>query len=149
MSCLARSTQRSLSYCLQSANFQDGGVGADPNRVGGPTNHLLSNDLSTDIGQGKGSATLAQSLKRTAFQSGGDPDKALSQAFKRIKLLCDSLGLLKNIYDTSCELYKKVSEAGVVKGRAIASVIPAIVYMACRKEHTPSESSQLSHGSFI
>ncbi len=84
---------------------------------------------------------MAQSLKRTAFQSGGDPDKALSQAFKRIKLLCDSLGLLKVVYDTACELYKKVSEAGVVKGRAIASVIPAVVFMACRKEQTPSESS--------
>lgn len=119
--------------------MQDGGVGTDPNRVGGPTNHLLSNDLSTDIGQGRGTVTLAQSLKRTAFQSGGDPDKALSQAFKRIRLLCDGLGLLKVVYDTACELYKKVSEAGVVRGRAIASVIPAVVYIACRNEGLPSE----------
>lgn len=116
---------------------KDGTAGADPNRVGGPTNHLLSNDLATDIGQGRGTATLAQALKRTAFQNGGDPDKALSMAFKRIKLLCDNLGLLKNHYDTACELYKEVSDAKVVKGRAIASVIPAIVYIACRREQNP------------
>jgi len=117
---------------------QDGTAGADPNRVGGPQNHLLSNDLTTDIGQGRGTASLAQSLKRTAFQNGGDPDKALSLAFKRIKLLCDGLGLLKNHYDTACELYKEVSVAKVVKGRAIASVIPAVVFMACRREQHPS-----------
>lgn len=129
----------SLNSCTQSQDLQDGGVGADPNRVGGPSNHLLSNDLSTDIGQGRGTATLAQSLKRTAFQSGGDPDKTLSQAFRRIRLLCDSMGLLKVVYDTACEIYKKVSEAGVVKGRSLASVIPAVIYMACRKEQNPSK----------
>lgn len=106
--------------------------------MGGPTNHLLSNDLATDIGQGRGSAALAQSLLRTAMQSSGGSDKALSQAFKRIKGLCDNLGLVKAIYDTACELYKKVHEAGVVRGRSIASVIPAVVFIACRKEQTPS-----------
>ncbi len=119
---------------------QDGATGSDPNRVGGPANHLLSNDLSTDIGQGRGSAALAQSLKRTAFQEGGDPDKALSLAFKRVRLLCDNLGLQKKHYDTACELYKEVSDAKVVKGRAIASVIPAIVFIACRREQNPSMS---------
>ena len=107
--------------------------------MGGPTNHLLSNDLSTDIGQGRGTATLAQSLKRTAFQNGGDPDKALSLAFKRVRLLCDNLGLQRKHYDTACELYKEVSDARVVKGRPIASVVPAIVYIACRREQNPSE----------
>ena len=107
--------------------------------MGGPTNHLLSNDLATDIGQGRGSATLAQSLKRTAFQNGGDPDKALSLAFKRVRLLCDNLGLQRKHYDTACELYKEVSDARVVKGRPIASVVPAIVYIACKREQNPSE----------
>lgn len=106
--------------------------------MGGPANHLLSNDLSTDIGQGRGTATLAQSLKRTAFQNGGDPDKALSLAFKRIRLLCDTMGLQKKHYDTACELYKQVSDAKVVKGRTIASVVPAIVFIACRVEQNPS-----------
>lgn len=118
---------------------QDGTAGADPNRVGGPTNHLLSNDLTTDITQGRGTATLAQTLKRTAGQGGGDPDKALSQAFRRVKALCQDLGLSQMIIDTACEIYKKSWQAGVVKGRAIASVVPAVVFIACRKENLPSE----------
>ena len=89
---------------------------------------------------------MLQSLKRTAFQSGSDPDKALSQAFKRIGLLCDNLGLVKSVYHTACELYKKVHEAGVVRGRAIASVIPAVVFIACSKEQAPSTAlSQPQH----
>lgn len=127
-----------LSRHLTCAPAQDGGGGVDPNRVGGPSNHLLANDLSTEIIQGRGSATLAQSLMRTAMQSGGGSDKALSSAFKRIQKLCDDLGLAKVVYDTACELYKKVHKAGVVRGRALASVIPAVVFIACRKEQTPS-----------
>ena len=125
--------------------FQDGGAGVDPNRVGGPTNHLLANDLATDIGQGRGTAAMMQTLKRTAFQAGSDPDKALSQAFRRINLLCESLGLLRVIYDTACELYKKVHTAGVVRGRALASVIPAVIFIACRKEQTPSMLPVTAH----
>ena len=40
---------------LLLAPMQDGGAGADPNRVGGPVNHLLSDGgMSTMIGGGKG-----------------------------------------------------------------------------------------------
>ena len=121
--------------------MQDGAAGADPNRVGGPSNHLLSNDLTTDIVQGRGTATFAQTLKRTAGQGGGDPDKALNQAFRRIRAMSGELALVQSIIDTACELYKKVSQAGIVKGRSIASVVPAVVFIACRKENLPSRSN--------
>ena len=140
-----RRKPRSCSTDTAFPAFQDGGAGVDPNRVGGPTNHLLANDLATDIGQGRGTAAMMQTLKRTAFQAGSDPDKALSQAFRRINLLCESLGLLRVIYDTACELYKKVHTAGVVRGRALASVIPAVVFIACRKEQTPSTLPVTAH----
>ena len=119
-------------------HYQEGG--ADPNRVGGPTNHLLSDNLSTEIGASdKGMNALTQNLKRTLAQ-GSNPDRSLTTGFKRIAKLCDNLGLVRGIYDRACELFKKVTEGQMVKGRSASSIIPAVVFLACRHEQMPRES---------
>ena len=87
-------------------------TGADPNRVGGPTNHLLSDGgLSTVIAgaTNKTNSALTNSLQRLHTRSGGGADRSLSTAFRAIGAICDKLGLVRIIKDRACELYKKVS----------------------------------------
>ncbi len=61
-------------------------TGADPNRVGGPTNHLLSDGgLSTVIAgaSNKTNGALTNSLQRLHTRSGGGADRSLSTAFRQ------------------------------------------------------------------
>ena len=86
-------------------------TGADPNRVGGPTNHLLSDGgLSTVIAgaTNKTNSALTNSLQRLHTRSGGGSDRSRSTAFRAIGAICDKLGLVRVIKDRACELYKKV-----------------------------------------
>ena len=85
--------------------------GADPNRVGGPTNHLLSDGgLSTVIAgaSNKTNNALTSSLQRLQSRSGGGADRSLQSAFRAISQMCEKLGLVRIIKDRACELYKQV-----------------------------------------
>jgi transcription initiation factor TFIIB len=112
----------------------------DPSRVGGPTNHLLSDGLSTSIGEGtKGASSigLANTLKRTHARS-GDADRSLLVAFGHIGKICDAMSLVRSIKDTACELYKQISESRSIIGRGAAPVAAAVIYIACRSDSWPS-----------
>jgi len=108
----------------------------DPTRVGGPTNHLLSDGgLSLVIGdatKGTGNAALTQAIRR-AQDRGGNPDRGLLVAFGHIGRLCTALGLVKSIQDRACEVFKKFSESKSIRGRGLAAVCAAVVYIACRR----------------
>ena len=107
----------------------------DPSRVGGPTNHLLSDGgLSTTIGlatKGTGNATLTKALQR-AHTRGSNPDQSLLKAFSHISRLCDALGLNKACKDKACELFKRAWESKGIRGKGTSAVCAAAVYVACR-----------------
>ena len=121
------------------------GNAADPNRVGGPTNPLLKDGLTTSIQQGaKGAGgALAASLQRTAARAaagapGHESDRALLDGMRRIGRLSDDLQLVKGARDRACLLYKQVLErAKGVRSRGAANVAAAVVYIACRQEGAP------------
>ena len=108
----------------------------DPSRVGGPTNHLLSDGgLSTTIGQatkGTGNATLTKALQR-AHTRGANPDQSLLRAFGHISRLCDALGLNRACKDKACELFKRAWESKGIRGKGTSAVCAAAVYVACRR----------------
>ena len=109
----------------------------DPNRVGGPSNHLLGTDLSTVIARPtKGATALSSTLERL-HQRSDSGDRALVAAFRKIGHLCDELGLNAAIKDTACELYKKVSASRSAKGRNTSAACAAITFIACRQESHP------------
>ena len=107
----------------------------DPTRVGGPTNHLLSDGgLSLVIGdatKGTGNAALTQAIRR-AQDRGGNPDRGLLVAFGHIGRLCTALGLVKSIQDRACEVFRDYFESKSIRGRGLAAVCAAVVYIACR-----------------
>ncbi|KAK9837177.1 hypothetical protein WJX81_008700 [Elliptochloris bilobata] len=112
----------------------------DPTRVGGPSNHLLTDGgLSLVIGdatKGTGNAALTQAIRR-AQERGGNPDRGLLVAFGHIGRLCTALGLVKAIQDRACEVFKQISESKSIRGRGLAAVCAAVVYIACRQESNP------------
>ena len=69
---------------------------------------------------------------RRAQERGGNPDRGLLIAFGHIGRLCTALGLVKSIQDRACEVYKEISESKSIRGRGLAAVCAAVVYIACR-----------------
>ena len=85
--------------------------GADPDRVGGPANHLQPNGGLSTVMAGATDNTnsaLTNSLQRLHTRSGGGADRSLSTAFRAVGVICDKLGLVRGIKDRACELHKKV-----------------------------------------
>jgi transcription initiation factor TFIIIB Brf1 subunit/transcription initiation factor TFIIB len=115
-------------------DLQDGDT-TDPSRVGGPTNHLLSDGgLSTVIGapsKGVLNATLTRNLQR-AHAQGSNPDQSLLKAFRHISKLCDALGMNKSCKDKANELFRDVWGKRGIKGKGTAAVCAAVTYIACR-----------------
>ena len=117
-------------------SLQEKGDSADPSRVGGPTNHLLSDGgLGTEIGvatKGTGNMTMIRNLQRTAARQ-SDPDHSLKRAYAHINKLCGALGLQKDASSRACEIFKKASEHPKgLKGKSTSAMCAAVVYVACR-----------------
>ena len=108
--------------------------GADPNRVGGPTNPLLSGGgQAAGVAKGKGGEALAASLARTQGRQ-GDPDTVLLKAFGSIGGICSNLQLPNNVKDAACEVFKMVLDNKVAKGTRAPALHAACVLIACRQE---------------
>ena len=112
----------------------------DPNRVGGPSNPLLTDGgLSTVIAKpngGGGGEFLSSSLGRWQNR-GSNPDRALIQAFKTIATMSDRLGLVATIKDRANEIYKRVEDQKSSRGRNQDALLAACLYIACRQEDKP------------
>jgi len=116
---------------------EGGKTAVDMNRVGGPTNPLLADGLSTSIGE-QGGGVHAAILRRAHARAAGGEEKALQDGFRRVGRLADDLGLVRAVRDRACELYKRVLESAKgLRGRGAAPIAAAAVYIACRQEATP------------
>jgi transcription initiation factor TFIIB len=115
--------------------------GADPNRVGGPTNALLKDGgLSTMISGGKGvDKGLANNLQRMQARTdtSGD-DKTLVMAFRDISRVCSSMKLPDVVRHQANEYYRDgLEKSKAVKTRAQSAVVAAVVFLACRQMGYP------------
>lgn len=122
-------------------SFADGDKdGADPSRVGGAVNPLLSDGgLSTVLGAGKGvDRGLAANLQRMQARGAGVSDRALLTAFREIGKICSVMQLPDVVRHAANEYYKRAHDASrAVKGRAQAAVHAAVVALACRQRNVP------------
>ncbi|KAJ0048648.1 hypothetical protein Pint_15308 [Pistacia integerrima] len=111
----------------------------DPVRVGGPLNPLLTDGgLSTVIAKPTAGSTqfLSGSLGKWQTRS-SNPDRNLIQAFTYISAMSDRLGLVTTIKDRANEIYKKVEDQKPLRGRNLAAIVAACLYIACRQENKP------------
>ncbi|GAB2277040.1 Transcription initiation factor IIB-2 [Dionaea muscipula] len=111
----------------------------DPNRVGGPSNPLLTDGgLTTIISKTKGSSgdSLPSSLGRWQNR-GSAADRNLLHAFNVIATMADRLGLVATIKDRANEIYKRVEDHKPLRGRNQDAILAACLYIACRQEDKP------------
>ncbi|KAJ4803877.1 Transcription initiation factor IIB [Rhynchospora pubera] len=131
---------RSIDESSEWRTFSDDTNDNDPNRVGGPTNPLLSNGgLSTIITKSSGtrSGSLFSEIGRLQNRmSHSASDQALIRAFGKIGDMADRLGLVNTIKDRANELYKRLDEKSA-KSRNQDAIFAACIYIACRQENAP------------
>ena len=115
--------------------------GADPNRVGGPTNVLLNDGgLSTMIAGGKGvDKGLANNLQRMQARTDNTGvDKTLQMAFRDIGKVCSSMKLPDIVRHQANEYFRDALEKSkAVKGRQQSAAEAAVVFLACRRTGYP------------
>ncbi|XWS51059.1 hypothetical protein CRYUN_Cryun12cG0143600 [Craigia yunnanensis] len=131
--------------------FSNESADNDPVRVGGPYNPLLSSGgLSTVISKPNGGSSEFLSSSLGKWQGrGSDPDRNLIQAFKAIAAMSERLGLVTTIKDRANEIYKKVEDQKLLRGRNQDAIMAACLYIACRQENMPrtvKEICSVVHG---
>jgi transcription initiation factor TFIIB len=60
-------------------------------------------------------------------------DRNLRNAFFKLDILKDRLGLSNSIVEKSAYIYRKAQERGLIRGRTIPGVLAAAIYIACRE----------------
>jgi len=114
--------------------------GDDPSRVGAAADPLMDGmeQLDTTISFQDGGSGLARELQRASAKTQAFKDgKTMMEGFKKISQFCDSISLPKVISDTAKQLYKRVEEDKILKGKRMDAIVAACIFIACRQGHVP------------
>jgi len=113
--------------------------GDDPSRVGSAANPLLNGpQLDTVISQRDGGSGAARELNRTHGRvTAVKGERNLLQAYKDISAMCEAIGLPKLIADIAKQLFKRVEDEKLLRGKPNESIIAACIFIACRQEGVP------------
>ncbi|HET9807563.1 MAG TPA: transcription initiation factor IIB [Nitrososphaeraceae archaeon] len=68
----------------------------------------------------------------------------LIRAFRQLDALKDKLGLTNAVIEKTAYIYRKVQEAGLVRGRKVNTVLAASLYVACREFEIPRTLREIS-----
>ncbi|MEM3737388.1 MAG: transcription initiation factor IIB [Candidatus Bathyarchaeia archaeon] len=130
---------------------------ADRSRVGGPISILQADkglptvidDINKDAsGRRIPLSTRLQMLRlrkwqsRTQYQS--PVERNLLQALSELDRIVDKLHIPEDIQEEAAEIYRRVLDKGLVRGRSIAAIVAACVYAACRKTNRPRSLKEIA-----
>ena len=113
--------------------------------------------LSTEIGKGATELFKVPAKKRSQFfrirkwqkRLMSSKDRNLSFALGELERLVSYLGLPKTLHEEVAQLYEKVLDKGLVRGRSIESIIASLVYAMCREYGTPRTLSEIAQATGI
>ncbi|GAA5804583.1 cyclin-like protein [Helicostylum pulchrum] len=110
--------------------------GDDPSRVGAAANPLLDgNQLDTVISRRDGGSGTSKDLNKIQGRStSAKGERNLVLAYKEIGAMCDSISLSKIVTDTAKQLYKRVEDEKLLRGKSSDAIIAACIFIACRQE---------------
>ncbi|CAG8576930.1 4772_t:CDS:1 [Diversispora eburnea] len=113
--------------------------GDDPSRVGAAANPLLDgSQLDTVISRRDGGSGTARDLNKVHGRANAvKGEKNLLNAYQEITAMSDSIGLTRLIADIAKQLYKRVEEEKLLRGKSTESIIAACIFIACRQENVP------------
>jgi len=122
----------------------------DRSRTGTPTSIAMHDmGLATVIGSlnkdasGRSlSGSMASTVERLRTwdrrsQVHESADRNLRQAFSELGRLSERLAISESVTERAAYFYRKALERGLVRGRAISSIIAASLYAACRDGEIP------------
>ena len=125
-------------------------------RNGSPTSlTLYDQGLATTIGNTNrdASGNVINSMMVTRLNKMRFHDKRsqinksarnLGRAFRQLDSLKDKLSLTNAVIEKTAYIYRKVQEAGLVRGRKINTVLAASLYIACREFEIPRTLREIS-----
>ncbi len=127
-------------------------------RAGAPltyTKHDMG--VSTDIGKGSGELYKVSGKKRAQYyrmrkwhnRLTKSKDRNLGFALSELNRLISHLNLPKSVHEEVARLYEKAVDKGLVRGRAMESVIAALLYIVSRKQGTPRTLDEIHDASGI
>lgn len=108
----------------------------DPSRVGAAANPLLDgNQLDTVISRRDGGSGASKDLNKIQGRStSAKGERNLVHAYKEIGAMCDSISLSKIVTDTAKQLFKRVEDEKLLRGKSSDAIIAACIFIACRQE---------------
>src|SRR3990170_5108297 len=131
-------------------------------RVGGPTFYSVHDKgLSTVIGKVDRDAfgrklplsTRLQMWRLRKWQirsrAHSSVDRNLAQAMAELDRLSDKLYIHGPIKENAAVVYRKALEKGLVRGRSIAAIVAAALYVACRSSETPRTLREIAEASVL
>ncbi|KAJ0099753.1 hypothetical protein Patl1_21720 [Pistacia atlantica] len=125
-------------------NFNDDNNDKDPNRVGSVMSPLLNH--------GNQLVTLISNPHKIADHSGDvlfskrlhNPDTNLVKGLDIIASMADSLGLVATIKNRADEIYVKVEEHKLCRGKKLNAILAACLFIACRESKLSRTLKELS-----
>lgn len=113
--------------------------GDDPSRVGAAANPLLSgNQLDTIISYRDGNTGISRDLSKTQSKSAHvRGERNLLAAYKEIGAMCSAIHLPKTVTDVACQLFKRVDDEKLLRGKSNDAVMAACIFIACRQDKVP------------
>ena len=110
----------------------------DPSRVGSASDPLLggSSQLdSTIISIRDGGTGKSKDLNRIHQRAVGmKSEEALLDKFRIIQTMGERISLSKLVIDSAKQLYKKVEDDKLLKGKTTEAIVAACIYIACREQ---------------
>lgn len=115
--------------------------GDDPSRVGAPVNHLAgqAEQFETAISFKDGNSGLAKDLQRAQLRISGKNAAGVAQrnlggAFRDIDAMCNQISLPRAVADVAKQLFKRVDDERLCRGKTPRAVHAACVFVACRTQ---------------
>lgn len=104
--------------------------------MGAASNPLLDGDqLDTIISRKDGGTGISKSLNKVqGKQLQHKGDRNMASIYKEITAMCDSISLSKLVSDTAKQLYKRVEDEKLLRGKSNDAIIAACICIACRQE---------------
>ncbi len=122
-------------------------------RTGGATSLARYNKgLLTTIGNTRDTRENGLNFDRIRvwdFRIQAANDRSLKQALPALEHLKESLALPDTIVEKSAYFYRKAARFNLIKGRTVASIVAASVYLACRELETPRTLNEVSSASNV
>jgi transcription initiation factor TFIIB len=104
--------------------------------------------LDTIIGFEDGGTGIARELRRAVKRSQNSGSRKLLSALRDISSQCDQFSLPRTISDIAKQLYKRVDEEKLLRGKPLDAIIAMSIFIACRQANVPrtfDEICNLTH----